>query len=57
MKVSVENDGGITPMDKFEVTTSYITCKNNHTWVSTVHVLDRILQGNINSNRKYSTYP
>ena len=38
---------GITPMEKFLETTTYINLKNHHTWVYTVYVLDAILQGNI----------
>ena len=38
---------GITPMEKFSGTTTYINLKNHHTWVYPVYVLDAILQGNI----------
>ena len=40
------DDYGITPMEKFSVTTKYITLKNNHTWVCPVYVVGEIFQGN-----------
>ena len=44
--IKVDYDG-ITPMEKFSGTTTYINLKNHHTWVYPVYVLDAILQGNI----------
>ena len=41
------DDYGITPMENFASTTTYITIKNHHTWGYLVYVLGAILQGNI----------
>ena len=34
------------PIEKFAVSTTYITLKNHHTWVCPVYFLDSLLQGN-----------
>ena len=44
--IKVDNYG-ITPMEKFVDTTTYITIKNHHTWGCTVYVLDAIFKDNI----------
>ena len=41
------DDDRITPMEKFEGTTTDITLKNHHTWICLFYVLDAILQVNI----------
>ena len=47
------DDYGITSMEKFAGTTTYISLKNHHTWGCQVYVLDEILQGNISGIHKW----
>ena len=47
------NDHGITPMEHFSGTTSYITLKIYRTWGYTVYAWDAILQGNIDRLLKW----
>ena len=34
------DDGGVTPIDNFSDTTTYITLKKHHTWGCPVYLLD-----------------
>ena len=47
------DDDGITPMEKFAVTTTDNTLKNHHTWGCPVYVLDTRLQGNLSGLTKW----
>ena len=44
---------GITPMENFAGTTTYINIKNHHTWGCPVYVLDGIWQVNISGLSKW----
>ena len=46
LNVLMLDDDGITPMEKFANTKTYITLNNRHTWVSPFYVLDARLPGN-----------
>ena len=41
------DDDGVTPMQKFAGTETYITLKNHHTWGCPVYVLDAGQKGKI----------
>ena len=47
------DDDGITPMEKFTGTATYIYLKNHHPQGCTVYVLDSIFQGNMSGILKW----
>ena len=47
------DDDGITPMEKFAGTTTYINLKNYHTWGCPVYLLGARLQGSISGLLKW----
>ena len=49
------DDNGITTMEKFAFTTTYITIKNHHKWGCPVYFLDAIFHGNIAVLPKWET--
>ena len=42
-------DDGITPMEKFSGTTTYVSINNHHTWFFQVYARDEISQGKISA--------
>ena len=49
-------DYGITTMEEFADTTTYITLENNHTRICLVYILDEILQGKIYGLPKWEAH-
>ena len=49
-------DYGITTMEEFADKTTYITIKNNHTWICIVYILDEILQEKIYGLPKWEAH-
>ena len=50
------DDNGITPMEKFEGTTTDIALKNHHKWFCIVYEVDARFQGNISGLTKWETH-